>query len=63
MEDIALKKGEIIKLGLDDKSICKCITKSSQIRKPVFADDDFNKLYDLDKPVHCLNITGNCSPQ
>lgn len=56
-EFFALKKGDIHKWSLDNKSICKCITKSSQIRKPVFTHDDFDKLYDLDKPVHCLNIT------
>jgi adenine-specific DNA-methyltransferase len=56
-EFFALSKGKIIKLGLDDKSICKCLTKSSQIRQPVFTEEDFTNLYDLEKPVHCLNIT------
>lgn len=59
----ALRKGEIHKWGLANKSICKCITKSAQIRKPVFTQDDFAQLYDLDKPVHCLNITNTPSNQ
>lgn len=58
-EFFALKKEDIHKWGLNKESISKCITKSSQIRKPIFTHDDFDKLYDLEKPVHCLNITKN----
>lgn len=53
----ALTKTEIDRLKLDDTDICKCITKSAQIRKPVFTECDFRNLYDSDKPVHCLNVS------
>lgn len=59
----ALKKGKILKLRLGDKTICKCITKSSQIRKLVFTEDDLKKLYDSEKPVYCLNINNNESKE
>jgi len=62
-EFFALTKKKILKLGLDDRYICKCITKSPQIRKPVFTSADFKKLYDLDKPVYCLNVTDNPSKE
>jgi adenine-specific DNA-methyltransferase len=52
----ALPKSKIEKHKLDKNNYCKCITKSCQIRKAVFTEDDFNKLYDADKPVHCLDI-------
>ncbi len=52
----ALNKAKIIQFGLGEKSLCKCITKSFQIRKPVFTEADFKTLYDLEKPVHCLNL-------
>ena len=50
------KKSKIGKWKLDDNNICKCITKSSQIRKAVFTEHDFNRLYNADKPVHCLDV-------
>lgn len=59
----ALTKEKIFKLGLDDKYICKCITKSSQIRKSVFTSNDFKELFNLNKPVYCLNITNNPSKE
>lgn len=52
----ALTKSEIGKHGLDESNICKCITKSSQIRKITFTQNDFDKLYHADKPVHCLDV-------
>lgn len=44
------------KWKLDNNNICKHITKSSQIRKVVFTEHDFNRLYNADKPVHCLDV-------
>ena len=52
----ALTKSKIEKYRLDEHNICKCVTKSSQIRKAVFTKDDFNRLYHADKPVHCLDV-------
>jgi adenine-specific DNA-methyltransferase len=53
----ALKKTNILKVGLDDKNICRCITKSAHIRKPIFTEEDFKSLYEQDKAVYCLNVT------
>lgn len=55
-EFFALTKSKIEKYKLDENNFCKCITKSSQIRKAVFTEDDFNRLYNADKPVHCLDV-------
>jgi len=52
----ALTKSKIEKYKIDKNNYCKCITKSSQIRKAVFTEDDFNRLYNADKPVHCLDV-------
>ena len=42
---------------LDPRDLRKCITKSRQIRKPVFSEDDFRQLYEMNQPVHCLAVT------
>lgn len=55
-EFFALTKSKIEKWNLNDNNICKCITKSPQIRKAVFTEHDFNILYNADKPVHCLDV-------
>ncbi|CAK8719408.1 site-specific DNA-methyltransferase (adenine-specific) [Candidatus Electronema halotolerans] len=52
----SLKKEKIIKLGIGKDNICKCVTKSSQIRKPIFTEEDFVEIYNFDKPVYCLNV-------
>ncbi|MEZ4526233.1 MAG: N-6 DNA methylase [Desulfobacterales bacterium] len=59
----ALTKTEIKKWNLDNGSICRCITKSSQIRRPVFTEHEFEKLYDSDKAVHCLRVSGHESKE
>lgn len=52
----ALTKSTIEYYRLDEQNICKCVTKSPQIRSVVFTDDDFQRLYDADKPVYCLDV-------
>jgi len=52
----ALSKSKIEKWKLGDNNICKCITKSSQIRKAVLTEIDFNILNNADKPVYCLDV-------
>ncbi|MBN1227179.1 MAG: N-6 DNA methylase [Deltaproteobacteria bacterium] len=59
----ALKKSTIEKWKLADNNICKCITKSSQIRKAVFTDYDFHSLYNADKPVYCLDVKDHNNPE
>ena len=55
-EFFALTKSKIEEFGLVEKNICKCITKSPQLKKYVFTEDDFYSLYNDDKPVHCLDV-------
>ena len=55
-EFFGLTKSKIEDRGLKECHICKCITKSSQIRKLVFTDNDFQCLYMANKPVYCLDV-------
>lgn len=55
-EFFALTKSKIEKLNITDNNLCKCITKSQQIRKAILTDDDYYTLYNADKPVHCLDV-------
>jgi adenine-specific DNA-methyltransferase len=52
----ALSKSKIEQLNIDDNNLCKCITKSQQIRKAIFTEEDFGLLIDADKPVYCLDV-------
>ena len=52
----ALTKSKIEDLNIGDNNLCECITKSQQIRKAIFTEDDFYTLYNADKPVHCLDV-------
>lgn len=52
----SLARSDIESMGIDDNNRCKCITKSQQIQKPVFTDNDFSNLYNSNKPVYCLNV-------
>ena len=52
----SLTKSNIKKLNIDDNNLRKCITKSQQVRKAIFTEDDFYTLYNADKPVYCLDV-------
>lgn len=52
----ALKKTTLENLNLGCDNVCKCITKSSQIRKAIFTDYQFDDLYNANKPVYCLDV-------
>ena len=52
-----LGKAAVERWQLDPRDLRKCITKSPQIRKPVFTEDDFRMLYEANHPVHCLAVT------
>jgi adenine-specific DNA-methyltransferase len=56
----SLTKSDIESMGIDINNRCKCITKSQQIKKPVFTEDDFHLLYNTGKPVYCFDVS---SPQ
>ncbi|MBN2313968.1 MAG: N-6 DNA methylase [Sedimentisphaerales bacterium] len=59
----ALNKRRIQELKLSDRNICRCITKSPQIKKAVFTEEDFNTLYDNNYPVYCLDVKEHDSPE
>jgi len=62
-EFFALRKTEIEELQLGDENLRKCITKSAQIRKAMFTEDDFCELYNRDMPVHCLDVKEHDKPE
>lgn len=62
-EFFALRKTEIQELKLGDENLRKCITKSAQIRKSVFTEDDFYRLYNHNMPVHCLDVKEHDKPE
>jgi len=55
-EFFAINMSRIKELGLPNKNLTKCITKSQQIKKFVFTEKDFDELVKLDKPVFCFNV-------
>jgi adenine-specific DNA-methyltransferase len=59
----ALNKSTIEYWKLSKNNICKCITKSSPIRKALFTDNDFDCLYNADKPVYCLDVKEHNNPE
>jgi len=61
-EFFALKKTKIEALRIGDENLCKCLTKSPQIKKTVFTEDLFLALYEADKPVYCLDIKEHQNP-
>ncbi len=52
----ALSKSTIQELKLEENHYCKCITKSQQIRKLIFTENDFKTLVRADKAVYCLDV-------
>ena len=52
----SLTKSNIEELNIDDNNLSKCITKSQQVRKVIFTEDDFYRLYNANKPVYCLDV-------
>ena len=52
----ALTKSDINKYNISSNNICKCITKSPQIKKAIFTEKDFNSLYEKNRPVYCLDV-------
>ena len=59
----ALTKATIEQYHLAGQNICKCITKSPQIRTAVFTEDDFQRLHDANKPVYCLDVKDHNAPE
>lgn len=58
----ALTKSDIKKYNISSNNICKCITKSPQIKKVIFTEEDFNNLYENNKPVYCLDVQNHKEP-
>lgn len=58
-----LKKSEIGRLALCPDDYTPCITKSAQIKKPIFTEEDFHTLSDIDAPVYLFNVGEKHSAQ
>lgn len=58
-----LRKSTISKLDLPSSEYSPCITKSAQVTKPIFAQEDFDKLSIADAPVYLLNVGKEHSKQ
>ncbi|MBQ9368082.1 MAG: N-6 DNA methylase [Victivallales bacterium] len=58
-----LKKSIIDRLNLPSSECSPCITKSAQITKPIFVQEDFDKLSSADAPVYLLNVGSKHSRQ
>lgn len=51
----ALKKEQIDGLNLSTEALLKCICKSADVKKLIFQEADFKKLYDSNKRVYLFN--------
>jgi adenine-specific DNA-methyltransferase len=49
-------------IGIARRFVKPCITKSSQIRSPIFTNDQYAKLVEDDKPVFCLDVVSAEDP-
>ncbi|MHC4464086.1 MAG: HsdM family class I SAM-dependent methyltransferase [Planctomycetota bacterium] len=59
----ALSKTRIEELKLGNHNLRRCITKSPQIKKAVFTEEDFYTLYSDNRPVHCLDVKQHDKPE
>ncbi|MDO4574944.1 MAG: N-6 DNA methylase [Planctomycetia bacterium] len=57
-----LRASDVQRLGLRPDEVWPCVTKSMQIRKCVFYEEDFEKLVEKDVPVFLLNAHESLSP-
>lgn len=55
-EFFALSRSDLVKHNFGSDNYCKCITKSTQIRKSLFTEEDLTRLSNEDKPVYCLDV-------
>ncbi len=55
-EFFSLTLPSIREYDLTQKNISKCITKSAQVKKIVFTEEDFDILSNDNKPVYCLDV-------
>ncbi|MCC6126419.1 MAG: site-specific integrase [Pirellulales bacterium] len=57
-EFFALSWSEISRHRLPEKAVSPCITKSAQVKKPIFTESDLLSLRDADAPVYVLDVHG-----
>jgi adenine-specific DNA-methyltransferase len=57
-EFFALSKSDISRHRLPEKAVSSCITKSAQVKKPIFTENDLLSLSDSDAPVYVLDVHG-----
>lgn len=61
-EFFVLSPSRIASIGLTRAEVVGCITKSSQVKHPVFTDSHWEKLISRDAPVFLLNVNTRLSP-
>ena len=61
-EFFVLRPSDAARLELHDSDLARIITRSSQIRKPFFTDDDHSALTRSDEPTHCYSAQTETSP-
>ncbi len=53
----ALRPSQVAALGLDSQTECApCITKSAQVKQPMFREEDYQALLEADQPVLLLSL-------
>ncbi len=57
-EFFTLSKSDLTRHRLPEKSVSLCITKSAQVKRPVFTEYDLLLLRDSDAPVYVLDVHG-----
>jgi len=62
-EFFVLRPSQVASLGLPKSEVVECITKSSQIKKPVFTDSDYKDLLSRDAPALLFNANPEPSSQ
>lgn len=58
-----LRKSTIEGWNLPEDNLCKCLTKSQQVKTAIFTEEDFLRLYYADQPVYCLDVKDRKNPQ
>ncbi len=60
-EFFVMSKSKVDSLGLIPDDYVPCITRSPQITRPVFSEDDLKECIDSDKPVFLFSVNGSAS--
>lgn len=62
-EFFVLRPSQVTSMAIPESEVVECITKSSQIKQPIFTDSDFKHLLSRDAPVLLFNANADPSSQ